>query len=240
MGSAAPSSSDTLAGSAVWVGDRGEPGVPAGQPTCCPGPPPALWAHSTHPPIPRGPPSEGAPAPGPWDALSALLSAGAAEGAASVGSGGPGWGAGITHRLLTSPWGHYVPSQLPAFLPPSEMQIQPRCSSANSPSPFPRLPALGKKAELFSKCASRPPPPRRLSLCLQRPLPVLSPGWGVWADGSLSRKMPSPPAQPQPLASSSGCVLCVGGGEQHVTDPLATARSAHAPGSLLPGPSPPC
>lgn len=47
---------------------------------------------------------------------------------------------------------------------------------------------------------------------LRRPLPVLSPGWGVWADGSLSRKMPSPPAQPQPLASSSGCVLCVGGG----------------------------
>lgn len=134
MGSAAPSSPDTPAGSAAWAGGGGELGVPSGRPACCPGPPPALWAHSArrrpHPPAP-------------------------CRGGSFTGHRWPRPGVGSIHRLLTSPWGHCVPSRQPAFLPPSEMQIQPRCS-ANSPSPFPRLPAPREKAELFSKCASRP------------------------------------------------------------------------------------
>ena len=250
MGSAAPSSPDTPAGSAAWAGGGGELGVPSGRPTCCPGPPPALWAHSArrrpHPPAPRGPhprPPPPAPALGPWDGLNGLLHGGAAEEAASLGAGGlgRGWAAftGSSPALgaIVCPPGSQPSFHLlkckssPVVLLPTAL---PHSHGSQLPGRRPNSSASVPAAPLHPTVLASAWPPL---LQLPPASSVSGVGGGARADGSLSRKTPSPPAQPQPLASSSGCVL---GGYSMLLTPWPLPPPRCAPKSLLPGPPPPC
>lgn len=164
-----------------------------------------------------------------------------AEEAASLGTGGlgRGWAAftGSSQAL-----GAIV---CPPGSQPSFHLLKCKSSPVVLPTALPhshgsQLPGrrLNSSASVPAAPSTPPSQPLRGPRCSSCPLPVLSLGLrGGRADASLSRKTPSPPAQPQPLASSSGCVL---GGYSMLLTPWPLPPPRCAPRSLLPGPPPPC
>lgn len=218
MGSAASSSPDTPAGSAAWAGDgqsRGSQQAGRLLPRASPCPLGSLRSQTPPPSCSPRAPSEAAPCPGARGCPEHSPPCGSSRGGSFAGRGGHGWGraasTGSSPALgaIVSP-----PSSQPSF-------HLLKCKASPVvllPTALPRSHGSQLPGRRLSKCASRPPPPRHLGLCVAPAAPAapcqfcLRGGGWARADCSLSRKTPSPPARPQPLASSSGCVLRVGGG----------------------------